>query len=600
MSFSKKDIKYPLFLFALILIAKIVYIFVESSYNYDVFTLTTSNEFSRESMENLNQRGHIIASIGFTLFFMPILYFFVKNLRAIKQTLYLSLFSVISFFLFYFSLNLFVDYIVKENRDKRYEAYYTNLIKYGMLNSVLTYNAFIPKDRMNQLDLSDKILLTNIFLLTREDKHLIEKFREKGEENAIEFFIREYKQDEYKKSFNDFKKLAYRVEEEWKKFHTEQLKVQNKLKSKIDEEKIKESFDKLNQELENKYINYKEAYANLNSEVVKSTTLQNLSLFKNKLDKYFRYQKYQKAKDKYKQEMIANFGHEVEPKSWLASSGIVSFSSISRNIKNQMALSIKERLLGLEQGLSKKEFLDSIEVKREVANQLKKEDILIPIEFDYSYKDFKKYYLIMLSKKYNGVDKEFEKKLTQKIGKNDLKLNYNWEEFIYSQYVGRQLKEQGIKEVKLYQDVLKTGDIGNFELMIYQPKAKEIAIEKIIFEKEEFYNNKEIAKKGDEAIKLLYIPPIALGLSLLALLLNLWTVIKMLLEFGGVKKSFRWLISASVILIIICMPKLFSTYNIDSKILEKKENSYILSFLEWSSYWIKVNYSLQKLGVKDE
>lgn len=465
-----KYLKYPLALFLILLLAKLGYIFIESGYNYDVLTITTNSELSEQAIEDLNHRGHLIASFGFTLLLIPLFYFFVKRKKQLALWLSIAVFSTISFTLFYNSLNYLVDHIVKENKEKRYEAYYTNLLKYGIINGVIYYNSFIPKERIDQLTVNDKILLTNIFLLSSSDPELIDKFRNKGERNTIELYLQNYKKDDYQEKFESFKKMFSEVEDKWIEFNNEKKKLAEQLSDLNDEKAISDAFKKMTEQLTENYNKYQKAYTNIKKEVAERTGLKDLREMKKSLDKYFKYRGYKKAQTQYRERMVADFGHYIEPKGWKSTEGNITYPSIIKVIKGQIELTIKKKAFGLPSGLNKSDFFNQRAIKVEVAKKLKKKGIAIPVDFDYSYEQFKKYYILMKNRTFQNVQQNFSEELEKKIGKNDLTLETDWKGFILSGYLKKQILSKidstNSSDLELYQKVLLSRNINNFRSMI--------------------------------------------------------------------------------------------------------------------------------------
>jgi len=592
-----KHLKYPLALFLILLLAKLGYIFIESAYNYDVLSITTNSELSEQAIENLNHRGHLIASFGFTLLLMPLFYFFVKRKKQLALYFLISIFSIISFSIFYHSLNYLVEYIVKENKEKQYEAYYTNLLKYGIINGVIYYNSFIPKERINNLTVNDKILLTNIFLLSGSDPELIDKFRNKGEKNTIELYLQKYKNDDYQKKLNLFKKMFSEVEDRWIEFNNEKKKLAEQLSDLNNEKAMRTAFKKMTEQLTGNYNKYQKAYKNAQKELSKRTQLKDLKKIKNSLDKYFKYRGYKKAQTQYQERMVADFGHYIEPKAWKNKEGNITYPSIIKVIKEQIELTIKKKAFGLPSGLNKSDFFNQRAIKVEVAKKLKKKDIAIPVDFDYSYEQFKKYYTLMKNRTFQSVQQKFSEELEKKIGKNDLTLETEWNGFIFSDYLKRQILAKigsaNSSDLELYQKVLLSRNINNFRSIIYMPKALSFASKNIIHEKEQFKNDVKIAEKGDQAIKLLYIPPIALGLSIIALLLNIVTVLGMLLQLFIFRSALViGFIQVALIATIILIPLVFKAENLQNKMLSNATRPILLNSLQWASFWERANYLL--------
>ncbi len=47
----------------------------------------------------------------------------------------------------------------QENRDKRFSSYYATNLKYKMINKEMGYSSFIPKERLENLSLEDRVII---------------------------------------------------------------------------------------------------------------------------------------------------------------------------------------------------------------------------------------------------------------------------------------------------------------------------------------------------------------------------------------------------------------------------------------------------------
>jgi len=587
----RAKIAYPLYLFILLITVKIIYIGVESSYNYDILNITTASNFSRSMLESLNNKGHIIASVGFTLFVIPLLYILAKNSSNKLTVLFLGVYSIVTFIAFYFLLNILVDTIVDKNKDKRYEAYYTNMVKYGMLNNIVHYNSFIDSSKLKKLCVKDKITITNIVLLLYADRELIAKFRAKGEERVLELVLQKYKKDEYKTSYNKFRKTAKEIESKWLEFNSQREKLLKIIESLNSKSNIETAYSKMKQSLKEHYLSYTKSSIDYKNRLQQALSLKELKRVKKDLNRFFRYQNYKRAQKKYRDKMIDSFGHYIEPKEWLDKQGRVTYSSIESVIKQEASKSFKAQLHGLKENLSPKDFFNTIYVKAQLAKELKARGILIPIDFNYSYNDFLKYYNLMVAKKTKEATDRFYKKLKEKIGKNDLKLNMKWKDYIYSNFLEQKLKSAGVKDVKPYQSILVSKELSKFRERLYLPTAQKLARERLIYKKEDFYTKDSVAKLGDEAIKLLYIPPIALFLSILAMLLNSITVVAMVLRVLNSNRVIYSVVVTLTAAIVLFSPFVLNN-KIDSKVIQQTENKLLLNCFKWGNFWVQKNYIL--------
>jgi len=601
MHINAQKLKYPLYLFLAILFAKLGYIVIESYYNYHVLTVTTDPSLTRESIEELNRNGHRISAAGITLLLIPHLYRSVKQFSQKVMLITLFVLSLLTYFLSYQSLNYIVDEIVEINKEKRHDAYYIDIFKYGVLNNIFTYDSFVDSKKIkeNNIDVDDKILLTNTFLLLQADETVITKLKERGKSVVADLYIRKYLQDDYNKKFNEFNISSSEISKQWNLFNDKRNQLNEELKSLEDESFIKSSYTEMKNDLTDSYAKYLRAWQKVGSRIREETFMPKVSEMKKKLNNYFFLQHYPQAKEKYKEEMNAHFGHYIEPSRWKDEENHVTHVQIIKVIKEEIRKKAKHKIGNLPSGLSVKEFMYHDITKKRVAQALKKKDILIPYDFDYSYNEFHRYFDIMTSKKRNNAYETFYNKLEKEIGKNDLKLSMGWKEYIYSAYIQGKIKEKikldtqdDLDQVSL---ALLSKDLANFKKMIYLPPIMEKVNSKM-YAKNEFKDGGKATQDGDDAIKLLYIPPFALAVSIVALLLNIITVLEMILSsFGKLSTIKIHSIKIGFIIIIILTPFMFSNQKFDRGLLKEAKQTHLssyITFLHWISFYEKLNYSL--------
>ncbi len=292
--------------------------------------------------------------------------------------------------------------------------------------------------------------------------------------------------------------------------------------------------------------------------------------------------------------MFSRFGHYIKPSEWLYN-GELSDLSIKRCIRKQMLNSVGNDIKTIPEGLDKDEFLDTTLVRIKTAKKFKTKGILIPKDFDYSYKQLKYFYDKAFSIEIQDTINDFDKKLEEKIGKNDLSIDISWHNFVYSNYIKEQIKSSISMDKVNIDDILKvieSKDLNNFKEFLYMPKALK-EVEKNMFTREQFKNDKKAIAYGDDAIRLLYVPPFALGVSILALLLNSVTVFGMILEFLRLFSSKKILvIKSSLIIIIILLPFIFGYNGFDNPFIHSIKNEDInnyISFLNWLGFYENLN-----------
>ncbi len=592
-----KNLKYPLYLFLLILFSKLGYIVVESFYNYYVLTITTSASLSKDAIEELNTNGHRISAIGITLLLIPFLYLFVRNLNKKVMIGLLIILSISTYFIAFSTLNIVVDKIVETNKDKRHDAYYVNIFKYGILNNIFAYNSFIDNNKIknNNIDVNDRILLTNTFLLLHADKELINKLKNRGKEKVADLYIDRNLKDDFQQKYELFKKASDNISKLWNELNHNKIKLKSNILKLEQEKYIKETYDKFVKNLKLSYSAYKIGWEEVDKKILEETSPSKISQIENNLKKYFRYQRYEKAKKQYRQNMQDNFGHYIKPNVWKDASGQISSYHINEVIKNEILKEANKRLGKTPKNLSVKKYMYHYETKLAVMKKLKQNGILIPYEFNYSYKQFKHYYKIMATKKISQIYDDFYTKLKDKIGINDIKLNMRWKDFIYSNYIKSKIANNfDNTNINNILKALYSKDLSNFRKLVYLPTIKD-KVNDMMYKKADFKDGGKASIYGDEAIKLLYIPPFALSVSIIALLLNIITVFGMLLSIVKLSSIKVKMAQTTLALMIILIPILLSNNSFDNKMIQQsigKSTKAYLDFLSWISFYEKLNSRL--------
>jgi hypothetical protein len=598
----KRSLKYPLYLFVLILVAKIGYIIVESFYNYHVLTVTTAPDLTKEVLEELNQNGHMISAMGITLLLLPFLYLLVKRVHRFIMPVLLALLIFITFNMTYEGLNVLINKVVEINKEKRHDAYYINTFKYGVLNHVFSYDSFLDHKKVldGTLDVNDRILLTNTFLLLSADEHLLEKLKDRGQGKIAQYYMDQNLQDDYEERFSAFKDGSKKIKELWEKFNVHRDHLDQEFKKNSDASEVKKAYQEFKDGLIQKFKEYQEGVTKVILKIREETLPPKIQKIHGDLKRYFAYQTYSRAQTLYKENMQEKFGYYIEPDRWKDSNGDLTTESITAVIEEEIKKKAFGEMAHLPLGLNFKNFLHHDQVKLRISKQLKEKGLLIAYDFNYSYKEFKQSYDAMLTQKYNEGCEKFYKGVEKEIGANDLKLDMGWDQFMDSNYIRRKIKAS-LKDARKSRidhviAAYKTKDLGNFKPMVYLQEVKERVNSKM-YSKEDFKRDSEAAQYGDDAIRLLYIPPFALSVSIIALLLNIITVAGMLLNLTTLSKLKQMMLKGALYAMIIALP-LFSRYDSFNNELIKASlgdtEKIYLKFLGWISYYEIMNSSLHQ------
>lgn len=600
MTQTKERLKYPLYLFISILFLKLGYIFIESYYNYYVLSITTSESLTKETLDSLNINGHRISATGITLLIIPFLYFIASRFFKENVFSFLVIFSMFIYFIAYESLNTMVDKIVEVNKERRHDAYYVNVFKYGILNKIFVYDSFIDSKKIanDAIEVDDRILLTNTFLLLHSDAKLIPKLKERGRIKIADLYIDKQVKEDFllkKKSFEEASKDISLLFNEINK-NKKELKKQL---DKLNEVQMQEAYILFVKSLKQAYFDYKTAWANVHEKIAQETSDARIERLRSRLEYYFKFKRFKRVQKKYVENVFKHFGHFVHPNDWKDINGEVSKERIKYVIRREIMLKVNDNLKKFPDAMNIEEFLYHYESRFLVMKKLNEYDILVPYDFNYSAIEFYKYFTIMAEQKHQEAYETFYTRLEKKIGKNDIKLSMNWEEFIYSDFIKMQIQTKvELDDAQSTKNLLKalySKDLSNFRELVYKPYISN-QVKEMSYNKEDFRDGAVASSYGDDAIKLLYIPPFALSISIIALLLNMFTVIGMLMLLVRLPFFLRFVLKITLIASIIFVPMYYKTDTINANLLKQptEETKMYLNFLAWISYYQKHNSLLHE------
>ncbi len=599
----KNPLKYPLYLFISILLLKLGYIFVESYYNYHVLSITTSASLTKETIEALNINGHRISATGITLLIIPFLYFIASRFFKENILSFLMIFSLFSYFIAYESLNKMVDKIVEVNQEKRHDAYYINIFKYGVLNKIFVYDSFIDSKKIENdtIDVDDRILLTNTFLLLHSDDELIPKLKERGRIKVADLYIDKQAKEDFelkKKKFEEASKNIILLFNEINK-NKKELKIQL---DKLSEEQMKKAYALFEESLKQAYFDYRKGWSLVHAKIAEKTTNEKLKEIRKKLEYYDKFKRFKSAQKKYIEDVFKHFNHFIHPNDWKDIHGDTTNESIKLIIEREILLRVDEKLKKFPDGMNIEEFLYHYESRYLVMKQLNEYEILVPYDFNYSKIEFYKYFTIMAAQKHRLAYDTFYERLQKKIGINDIKLSMDWKEFIYSDYIKTKLEEKIDLDDKESTNnlllALDSKDLSNFRELVYRPYISK-QLKEMSYNKEDFKDGAVASTYGDDAIKLLYIPPFALSISIIALLLNIFTVMGMLMLLFRLPFFARFIMKTGLLVSIAMVPMYYKTNTINANLLHQptEETRTYLNFLAWISYYQKHNTLLHESDV---
>ena len=597
----KKEFKFSTIFILVLILLKLTYLYFEIDYNGSLINLSTKYDIAEKELKDLEKYGHTLTSIGLTLLIIPFLYLVITNITKYKIIIvsFLTVTSIIIYIGIFQGLTTLIDHIVKENRDKRFSSYYATNLKYKMINKEMGYSSFIPKERLENLSLEDRVIISNLFLLLMHDETLVDRIFDKKNE-LTESFLLEQKNEKmessYKEAENKFNNKVKKINEAFDKYVEETKKVNTIIKN-IDVKKsdIKKDYEDLKMNMFPKaYKQYTDQVNSFYKKVDLEVSPEKVNVHYNDLLKYFKNQKYSKAKKSYDKAMIKNFGYVIDPNAWCKDGYCPNKSKIIEVIKAEAFKKWdKESIYPID--LTQRDFFLHKETKRKIVNEInQKFGFDLKYDFNYSFDSFEKAYLRKIEKEQKNVHNKFENALDSNFGK-DIKVGLSYKEFIQT-WKPEIINEYGEKYGEILFKMIEDKNTEGFYSEFYEPYFNEHHASKFIISKEDLTNNKEHEEKGDASIKSMYVIPFAISMSLIASVLNIIDVIGfiILLLTRVIKlealynKFVEPILKICLYLFVFIYPYYIGkTNNVlkDYKILNKKHESDIINayteFLNW-------------------
>ena len=515
------------FILALI-VAKLVYLGFESYYNGFVIDVVTSTHVDKELLEKLEAFGNRVSSVGITLLLVPVFYLVLKKLLDFHQGVMIIVMLMLTFATYFGvhkGLNKAVFEIVKQNKDKRYESYYIELFKYGMLMGKLGYSTFIPKENLDNLSIYDKVMISNLFLLTQIDETLIKKFVSRGKESFFDIYIHKYFQEDYDEARYRFEDMALRIQENWDLYNDNIADI-NKQFSHIDSDKqLDAQYKAFTKSIKREYTKYRiniRQYTN----ILNSNLSQSQQLNRDLIACTFKDGSVIEKKE-YEDTMQEYFGHYVNPKRWCEGNICPVTRCVSRVIEEETLEKWTKEHEGLPLNLSQKQYFKHPSVRMKIVENLRKEGIAVKLSFNYSKKEYIAGYMKTVDNLFQVKKQKFQKVFQKQTGLKNVKVGLSFEQFasLYKKEIMLQYKERKYGRI-MYQMILE-GDLTGFYNRLYKPMLREKYYDQAFPEEKDF--ELKLAEYGDTAIKMLYIPPFAIFMSLVAGLLNFVSVIVLIM-----------------------------------------------------------------------
>ncbi len=465
-------------------------------YNSIVLDGNSTLGLNLEELQNIENMGLLVSTTGLILLVMPIiykiaLYFTLRDARdAVLRMIFITISSFFLFLVTYNGFQAFTNYLLDQAKEERYNAYYLTMLKEGFLNDILSYSSFIvdkKSDTKRVFTVEDKVVGLNLYLLLFVDDQVIQKMVHEGAENVYKLKLKEFIAGDYPEKEARIINLSARVRYFWHKYNKLKEDANEELALMIKPEKIRENYESLMEKVKEDYELYRYDSENFQNTIAISIDADNSS------------SALQKNWDEKHQGIEMNLN---------------SFEAYLH------ADSVKEQILKLAE---------------------KKYQTRLGYAFDGSFESFKKYYLNSLDFHADSIIHQKVQKKLQKYGVRDADLDYDWEKFISLPFI-EELLQKRIPDDKLRSQILsiiREKDIKRFYDEVYLPNIEGLIRESVFISKERFNTDPDAQKIGDDALKLLYIPPLAIFFSSLFGVLNFIVMLVYIISLFFWYRSYR-------------------------------------------------------------
>lgn len=592
---ESKKLTYSLYFLVLLILSKCIYLFLESGYNYDVLKAVNDYAVTQADLENIEIKGHLLSSIGLSLLIIPLIYIFVKRFVELERNVFIftmGIFTILTI-TFYNLLTFAMEQIVERNSDKRYESYYTGLLKYGILSGKLGYEKFIHKNNDIQNDTTSTVLISNIFLLSFIDKDVVDRVQREGKNAIVDLYIEKVLDKQYDKDRNEFLTKSEQIKQAWEKYNDGKNKINEEFRKFTNTTYVESEYYKFKDEMNKKYDKYSDAkikFANKREQ-------EHLKIdeYYNDLKRYFRYKGNSTAENKYRNSMNTNFQKYIEPSRWCYQNTCPTKEKIRNVIDEELILSWNKEV-GLPLNIvSQKSFLKYPKIRNEVINKLRKNGLNVNDNFNYSSTHFYEAYNLKINKEHKNAVQKFKKEFESKTGIKNIDINLNWNQFVKlfeKEFIEKFDSEKyGKRAISL----ITTKELNRFYNDLYRPFYFDLHFKDIFYSRDDFLTDELAKERGDKFIKMLYIPPFALFMSLFAGILNLLSVIIMIAFLPFEQKNTFLIKITKVLLKVVLLLIVFFIVYTEANEKNYIENNQALKLINFEMY-PKLNIYVKSLN----
>lgn len=251
-------------LFYIMLAINVIYVAVEFLFNF-VLLNTTSAQVTMDEIHYVEVLGRSLASFGFTFIIWKIIQS-RKKISSLKKVSLMVISALIAYPAFYFGQEKAVDYFAENASIQTKERNnYLFLVKQGLINGSLQLNTVPYNESIKDLPES-KVFISNISLFLINNDAVLNYVKGNKEKVAQHVFAKEIEKN-IDKYYADYKDAMMNADIMWEAYQRVNYNNETNLMSL--EMSSNRAFNNMNSTLEKKYNDYKKAQKYVSNNVDK-------------------------------------------------------------------------------------------------------------------------------------------------------------------------------------------------------------------------------------------------------------------------------------------------------------------------------------------
>lgn len=503
----------------LLFLAKGIYVAIELVYNHTLIEFVGSRYLTEQQVENIELFGRNLAATGMTLLLLPLFIALIRrHLHGFRAWTTLALLVSGTYFSVYKAQEAVIEHLAESApAQARYDAYYLNMMRGLLARGDIVHERFLPaRSESAELSYEDKLALLVLPLAVSGDSALIDQMRQEGATALSRFLREDALRSRFANDWEHYHQLQGSLVSLWGAY--QQIVVAGQKASTTNDAAT--AYVRAYRQAADRYGSYHALSATYTTQTKLRLSERNMMVLRDRLAAYFA----APAKDKNAKYVAATqdlFMYQPEnPQRWCSETPRRCPGDLAHIRKEAGAIflaAFKRNTNGVPPGLSSDAFLRHPAVTKAVAQAVAAEGISLPASFDGTFSAFARAHQQAVKDRVQGeLDRAMEPKLGQA-----LPVGLDTRHFLQHEAVTAMLPIE-LRGRPLFLD------LEGFFRQVWAPAAEEriaAAQAGLLPGKADIFAEGEWKTVGTKAVKMLYILPLAMGLSALMSLLNLATML---------------------------------------------------------------------------